>query len=96
VPLPIPQGPNERWSLDFMADQLVDGRVFRTLKVVDDFTRECRAIEVDTSLSGACGPRPRRAQAYGGSCQASGRSPRPMRPANRPFVALVESSGRYA
>lgn len=35
-----------------MCDQLADGRVFRTLNVVDDFTRECRAIEVDTSLSG--------------------------------------------
>ena len=35
-----------------MSEQLADGRVFRTLNVVDDFTRECRAIEVDTSLSG--------------------------------------------
>jgi putative transposase len=52
VPLPSPAGPNERWSLDFMSDQLADGRVFRTLNVVDDFTRECWAIEVDTSLSG--------------------------------------------
>jgi putative transposase len=35
-----------------MSDQLADGRVYRTLNIVDDFTRECRAIEVDTSLSG--------------------------------------------
>ena len=53
VPLPLPSRANERWSVDFMSDQLADGRVFRTLNIVDDFTRECRAIEVDTSLSGA-------------------------------------------
>lgn len=52
IPLALPQGPNERWSLDFMSDQLADGRVFRALNVVDDFTRECRAIVVDTSLCG--------------------------------------------
>ena len=44
---------NERWSLDFMSDQLADGRGFRTLNVVDDLSRECLAIEVDTSLPGA-------------------------------------------
>jgi putative transposase len=52
VQLPLPSRVNERWSLDFMSDQLADGRVFRTLNIVDDFTRECRAIEVDTSLTG--------------------------------------------
>ena len=52
VPLPIPSRPDERWSIDFMSDQLADGRVFRTLNIVDDFTRQCLAIEVDTSLSG--------------------------------------------
>jgi len=48
----MPQGPNQRWSLDFVADQLVDGRRFRVLVVVDDFTRECLALVVDTSLAG--------------------------------------------
>lgn len=43
---------NDRWSMDFMSDQLADGRRIRTLNVVDDHTRECLAIEVDTSLSG--------------------------------------------
>ena len=52
VPLPTPSRANERWSLDFVSDQLADGRVFRTLNIVDDFTRECHAIEVDISLSG--------------------------------------------
>lgn len=53
VPLPAPSGPGERWSMDFMADTLADGRGFRTLNIVDDFTRECVAIEVDRSLPGA-------------------------------------------
>lgn len=43
---------NQRWSIDFVSDQLADGRKLRTLNVVDDFTRECLAIEVDTGLSG--------------------------------------------
>ena len=52
APMSVPQGPNQRWSLDFVADQLIDGRRFRVLVVVDDFTRECLALVVDTSLSG--------------------------------------------
>lgn len=47
-----PQGVNQRWSLDFMSDQLADGRRIRLLTIVDDFTRECLAAEVDISLSG--------------------------------------------
>jgi putative transposase len=53
VPLPLPSGPRQRWSMDFMVDTLADGRGFRTLNIVDDFTRECVAIEVDRSLPGA-------------------------------------------
>ena len=53
VPLPAPSRPGERWSMDFMVDTLADGRPFRTLNIVDDFTRECLAIEVDRSLPGA-------------------------------------------
>jgi putative transposase len=44
--------PNERWSMDFVRDTLADGRVFRAFTLVDDCTRECPVIEVDTSLSG--------------------------------------------
>ena len=44
--------PNQRWSLDFVSDALSDGRRIRFLNVVDDFTRECLKIVVDTSLSG--------------------------------------------
>lgn len=53
VPMTIPQGPNQRWSLDFVSDALGDGRRFRVLAIVDDFTRECLALIADTSLSGA-------------------------------------------
>ena len=52
APLVLPQRPNQRWSLDFLHDQLSDGRRFRILAVVDDFTRECLALVADTSLSG--------------------------------------------
>lgn len=53
APPPIVAMPNERWSLDFVHDTLRNSRRFRTLNVVDDFTRENLAIEVDTSISGA-------------------------------------------
>ena len=43
---------NQRWSLDFVSDTLSDGRRFRILCVVDDFSRECLATVVDTSLGG--------------------------------------------
>jgi len=52
APMAVPQEPNQRWGLDFVADQLVDGRRFRVLVMVGDFTRECLALVVDTSLSG--------------------------------------------
>jgi putative transposase len=52
APMTLPQGPNQRWSLDFAADTLTDGRRFRILVVVDDFTRECLCLVADTSLSG--------------------------------------------
>lgn len=49
----VPDGPNQRWSLDFVSDAFTDGRRFRLLAVVDDHTRECLALVADTSLSGA-------------------------------------------
>ena len=45
--------PNERWSMDFVHDQISDGRRFRAFNVVDDFTREALAIEVGASLPAA-------------------------------------------
>jgi putative transposase len=44
---------NEFWSMDFVSDSLVTSRRFLALTIVDDFSRECSAIEVDTSLGGA-------------------------------------------
>jgi putative transposase len=43
---------NERWSMDFVSDCVSRGKVIRMLTIVDDCTRECPAIEVDTSLGG--------------------------------------------
>jgi putative transposase len=52
APLTVPQLPNDRWSVDFVADQFIDGRRLRILVVVDDCTRECLALVADTSISG--------------------------------------------
>ena len=52
VILPSPQRVNERWSMDFVTDSIVTGRRFRALTIVDDYSRECPNIEVDTSLGG--------------------------------------------
>jgi putative transposase len=52
IPMSVPDSPNQRWSLDFMSDQLANGRRFRILNAVDDFTRECVLQIVDFSISG--------------------------------------------
>ena len=52
APLALPQGPNQRWSLDFVADMVGWGRRVKVLAVVDDFTREALALVVDTSIGG--------------------------------------------
>jgi putative transposase len=52
APMAIPQGKNQRWSLDFVSDALASSRRFRILAVVDDFSRECLALVTDNSLSG--------------------------------------------
>ena len=48
--LAVPDAPNKTWSMDFMADMLGDGRAFRLLNVLDDYSREGLGIEVDFSL----------------------------------------------
>lgn len=52
TPMALPDGPNQRWSLDFVSDALDWGRRFRILAIVDDFTREALALVVDTSIGG--------------------------------------------
>jgi len=47
-----PTRPNERWAMDFMSDGLWNGRKFKALTILDIFTKECLAIEVDTSING--------------------------------------------
>ena len=51
-PMVLPSGVNERWSLDLVSDAFTDGRRFRVLAVIDDYSRECLALVADTSLSG--------------------------------------------
>lgn len=51
-PMPVPSGPNERWSLDFLSDVFEPERRFRIFAVIDDYTRECLALVADTSISG--------------------------------------------
>ena len=52
-PAPVPQGPRERWSMDFVHDTLADGRTFRVLTVVDQWSRQSPVLEVGTHLTGA-------------------------------------------
>jgi putative transposase len=52
APMALPRRINQRWSLDFVSDTLSDGRRFRILCIVDDYSRECLATVVDTSLGG--------------------------------------------
>lgn len=82
-PLVLASRPNERWSMDFVTDRFGAERRFRALAIVDDFTRECLALEVDTSLPGA--PRvPGARRARGGAGRAGddrdGQWPRVRRP----------------
>jgi putative transposase len=52
IPMLVPSDVNERWSVDFVSDQLANGRRFRVFNIVDDFSRECVLQIVDFSISG--------------------------------------------
>jgi putative transposase len=52
IPMLLPDAVNQRWSMDFVSDQLANGRRFRVLNIVDDYSRECVLQIVDTSISG--------------------------------------------
>lgn len=52
APTTLPQGPNQRWGLDFVSDALVCGRRFRIFALVDDYSRKCLRLIADTSISG--------------------------------------------
>ena len=51
-PAPVPAGPTERWSMDFVHDALADGRAFRVLTVVDQWSRQSPVLEVASNQSG--------------------------------------------
>ena len=53
IPMAVPDQTNQRWSMDFVSDQLANGRRFRVLNIVDDYSRECVGQLVDHSISGA-------------------------------------------
>ena len=52
IPLSEAIRPNQRWSMDFVSDRLADGRWFRILTVVDQYTRECLCLYADRSQTG--------------------------------------------
>ena len=52
IPMAVSTSPNGRWSMDFVSDQLANGRRLRVLNVVDDYSRECVLQVVDFSVSG--------------------------------------------
>ena len=52
VPMLLPEAPGQRWSFDFVSDQLASGRRFRILNIIDDCSRECVGQIIDTSVSG--------------------------------------------
>jgi len=52
APILVEARPNARWSLDFVHDQMANGRRFRVLNITDDVTHECLAAIPDTSISG--------------------------------------------
>jgi putative transposase len=49
---PTATRPNQKWSMDFLSGKLLDGRWFRVLTVIDQFTRECLALVADSALNG--------------------------------------------
>jgi putative transposase len=52
INVPDAQRPNQQWAMDFMSDALFNGRKIRLLTLIDEFSRECLAVEVDTSING--------------------------------------------
>ena len=58
VPMAVTTHQNERWSIDFVSDQLAKGRRFRVLNIIDNFTRDCVGQLTDVSISGTRMARP--------------------------------------
>ena len=52
--VPPATGPNQHWSMDFVHDQMLDGRKFRILAVIDQWSRECVSLEPGFRLTGRC------------------------------------------
>ena len=74
-PMVLPSRPTERWSMDFVHDQLADGRTIRMFAAIDDFTRECVAMKVGISKPSSCEVGPNASSATTGSKGQSRRRP---------------------
>jgi putative transposase len=81
APMTLPLALNQRWSLDFVSDTLSDGRRFRILCIVDDFSRECHLV---SSINSAL-PSIRR-YAYGGASSSTQNETRGSRLIARAFT----------
>jgi len=92
--MPLFVRPNQEWSMDFVSDALANGRALRALTVVDNFTKEAPAIEVDCSLSA-----PRMTRVLDKIIEARGTAPESIRIDNGPeftsrcFLAWAEQRG---
>lgn len=90
VPMAPASGPNQAWSMDFVHDRLANGRAFKCLTLVDEFTRECLAVEVDFGLPGY-----RVTRVLDGIMELRGR-PRSVRSDNGPeFASNVMDAWAY-
>lgn len=76
-PMAVPDGSDQRRSMDFVSDAFTDGRRFRLLAVVDDDSRDCLALVADASLSGARASRALGSRAGWTRSSPSGGGPRP-------------------
>ena len=102
VPLPTPSTRTERRNMDFVSDALADGRSFRCLTIVDDFTRECPAITVGYSLPALAGDPHARSPGHGArrppvqQClrQRAGVCEQGARPLGTSMVSPCNSFGR--
>jgi len=85
---PPASGPNQCWAADFVSDKLADGRAYRILTVIDQFTRECIALVAERSMSGS-----RVVAAFTQACAERGATPRGWSAAFHRFSRTMRTRG---